>query len=309
MKLSLQAKQTKFTVNKEARELNDVIVLAIGEADGHGVQITEQTLVAFLAVVGSKQKVRIAHPIYYEADKPLSAIGYCADFYRDGIYVKAKALKLLPAFSAQEEADYAKLMAMAEQMPETFGLSIVFKYDEVAIDGQLPTVVPTKVYAVDIVSDPAATPSLFAAKEDEENIGFFGKLKSWLDKKEELDAAKIELASAKDEAAKALKASQDEAQAKFDKAVADLSAEKTALATKLAEAEAELSRLRDAAKLNDNLVFSGKLPTPKDTTQFQENPFMPGASFNETKQAVLRLNKPELARTLESEAKNKKSAK
>ena len=147
-------------IDREKLRLNGVAVLTKGDANGDAVD--DQTL-DLLVQLGNASVVRarIDHPnrsdpgeIEQDLDR---LVGQWTNFRRDGDVARADCqfLTKVPRVKAQAE----ELMAMAEEAPHLFGVSIVFD-DTPHAKGQKPkrnpVARPWKLYATDFVDIPAA---------------------------------------------------------------------------------------------------------------------------------------------------------
>ena len=124
-------------------------------------------------------------------DRLLTEIGVFSDFYRDESRIRAARFEILPSFRDAEPEQFARLFDLAERLPQTFGISIVFEgsmawetedgleeftsYRERPEDALFgyPTITPTRIESADFVDTPAATSSLFS--EGERDKPFQGK--------------------------------------------------------------------------------------------------------------------------------------
>lgn len=147
--------------------LNGVIVCTLGEAAGHGYEITTEFLKE-LVTYGN------AHPIKFRVDPPgkdihggaLSVTGRASNFRVDGECVRAD-VKL--EFLDEEETQ--KLLERAEKTPDLIGISIdadVRQGKKNKTTGLTPISL-IRLSSLDIVDDPAAVPALFSRNSTADN--------------------------------------------------------------------------------------------------------------------------------------------
>jgi hypothetical protein len=147
-------------IDAAAATIKNVSVITVGEARGHGMQIDEKTLLQVKAAaetyVGGL-KVKTDH---YSGFNEI--VGALKNFTIDGDQLRAD-LFLLKNHDAT-----ARIIEMAELMPDTFGLSISFS-GEHEESGETVLARCSEIYSADLVDTPAANPTgLFSAKVDSE---------------------------------------------------------------------------------------------------------------------------------------------
>lgn len=171
--------------------LQDVSILTIGEAKGHGVMVDEQTIADFMKLsLGKSIPAYLTHEGAQDPQtgKPLDRlgkeIGMFSGFYRDGNRVRAKNFTFLEAFKSQEPKTYATLLEMAKNFAENLGISPVMrnfrswvtKDGEVRADGdkvpatalnKLPSLRLRDLLSCDFVQKPAANLGLFNTQVDQ----------------------------------------------------------------------------------------------------------------------------------------------
>ena len=193
-----QADPRRFTfqatigkVDRAAEVLRDVVIIEAGEARGHRMMISERSVEAANDLLRDVNlPAYITHAGAY-GDRLLTEIGVFSDFYRDESRVRAARFEILPSFREAEPEQFARLFDLAERLPQTFGISIVFEgsmawetedgleeftsYRERPDDALFgyPTITPTRIESADFVDTPAATSSLFS--EGERDKPFQGK--------------------------------------------------------------------------------------------------------------------------------------
>jgi hypothetical protein len=139
--------------------LTGVQVVAIGEAQGHDFEITEDFLSAVvdLGQQAGTVKVRVNHP--EGRGDVLSIVGEASNFRLDGQCVRADVTLF-------DVPDAPRLLTLARQAGHLFGMSLDFAGETVKKAGQkLKQMTCEAIYAVDFVDTPAATRALFSAGE------------------------------------------------------------------------------------------------------------------------------------------------
>jgi hypothetical protein len=146
-------------IDAQAATISDVSVITVGEAKGHGMQIDAQTLVEVKAAAETYAgglKVKTDHYTGFN-----EIVGTLKNFRIDGDQLRAD-LFLLKNHDAT-----ARILEMAELMPDTFGLSISFTGEHEESDNDIVFARCTEIYSADLVDAPAANPTgLFSAKVD-----------------------------------------------------------------------------------------------------------------------------------------------
>jgi hypothetical protein len=165
-------------IDAAAATIKNVSVITVGEARGHGMQIDDKTLLQVKAAaetyVGGL-KVKTDH---YSGFNEI--VGALKNFTIDGDQLRAD-LFLLKNHDAT-----ARIIEMAELMPDTFGLSISFS-GEHEESGETVLARCSEIYSADLVDTPAANPTgLFSAKVD--------SMKKVMDEKQIADAIAAALA-------------------------------------------------------------------------------------------------------------------
>jgi len=146
-------------IDAQAATISDVSVITVGEAKGHGMQIDAQTLTEVKAAAETYAgglKVKTDHYTGFD-----NIVGTLRNFRIDGDQLRAD-LFLLKNHDAT-----ARILEMAELMPDTFGLSISFTGEHEESEGGTVFARCTEIYSADLVDAPAANPTgLFSAKVD-----------------------------------------------------------------------------------------------------------------------------------------------
>jgi len=145
-------------IDAAAATIKNVSVITAGEARGHGMQIDEKTLLQVQAAAETYAgglKVKTDH---YSGFNEI--VGVLKNFTIDGDQLRAD-LFLLKNHDAT-----ARIIEMAELMPDTFGLSISFS-GEHEESGETVLARCSEIYSADLVDTPAANATgLFSAKVD-----------------------------------------------------------------------------------------------------------------------------------------------
>jgi hypothetical protein len=148
-------------IDAQAATISDVSVITVGEAKGHGLQIDAQTLVEVKAAAETYAgglKVKTDHYTGFN-----EIVGTLKNFKITGDQLRAD-LYLLKNHDAT-----ARILEMAELMPDTFGLSISFTGEHEESDNDVVYARCAEIYSADLVDAPAANPTgLFSAKVDSE---------------------------------------------------------------------------------------------------------------------------------------------
>jgi hypothetical protein len=151
-------------IDAQAATISDVSVITVGEAKGHGMQIDAQTLVEVKAAAETYAgglKVKTDHYTGFN-----EIVGTLKNFRIDGDQLRAD-LFLLKNHDAT-----ARILEMAELMPDTFGLSISFTGEHEESDNDIVFARCTEIYSADLVDAPAANPTgLFSVKVDSVKTG------------------------------------------------------------------------------------------------------------------------------------------
>jgi hypothetical protein len=172
--------------------LQDVSILTIGEANGHGMLVDEKTISDFIKLsMGKTIPAYLTHEGAQdkETGRPLDRlgkeIGMFSGFYRDGNKVRAKNFQFLDSFKSAEPKTHATLVEMAKNFAENLGISPVMRHfrawvnkdgSEIKADGdnvpasamnKHPSMRLRDLLSCDFVQKPAANLGLFEAQVDE----------------------------------------------------------------------------------------------------------------------------------------------
>lgn len=140
---------TRQRIDADAGIIHGVSVITQGEALGHGLFIDAITLSQVRETAGAYPgglKVKVNHGKDLE-----SIVGVLKNFAMDGAQLRAD-LHLL-----KNAEDRAKIIEMAQTMPESFGLSVAIANEPEEIEGK-KYIRCAEIYSADLVDGPAANP-------------------------------------------------------------------------------------------------------------------------------------------------------
>jgi hypothetical protein len=147
------------TIDQANAVIAGVSVITVGEAKGHEMSIDERTLEQVKRAAETYSgglKVKTDHYTGFD-----NIVGTLKNFVIDGDQLRAD-LHLLKNHEAT-----ARILEMAELMPDTFGLSISFSGDHEKGSEGTTFARCEEIYSADLVDTPAANPTgLFSAKVD-----------------------------------------------------------------------------------------------------------------------------------------------
>ena len=146
-------------VDHDEMVIKNVSIITEGIAKGHGVQIDKTTLEQVMDLAKEFEgglKVKMDHFSGFSG-----IVGRINNF-------KIKGKKLLGDLHLLKNAQASPfVLEMAEEMPDTFGLSISFSGDDEEKSGHM-FARATELYSADLVDEPAANPTgLFSSKPQE----------------------------------------------------------------------------------------------------------------------------------------------
>jgi hypothetical protein len=139
--------------------LHGVSVITEGEASGHGLLVDATTLQQIKETASAYTgglKVKVNHGKNLE-----SIVGVLKNFVVDGKQLRADLHLLKTA------EDRAKIIEMAETMPESFGLSVSIANEPEEIEGK-KFIRCAEIYSADLVDGPAANPGGLFSKPNEQ---------------------------------------------------------------------------------------------------------------------------------------------
>lgn len=248
--------------------LQDVSILTMGEADGHGMIVDEKTLEQFMQLsLGKSIPAYLTHEgAIDESGRPKDRlgkeVGMFSGFYRDGDKVRAKNFQFFDAFKSNEPKTHATLMEMAKGFADNLGISPVMRRalswvtgsGEIPADGKnvpagalnkFPSMRLRELLSCDFVRKPAANVGLFEAAVDDKTNTIMSADTILLTKHtEEITSLSTQhkdaisaLETKHKDAVTALEAKVNEGIAQLAKATEDAKGLTSALAAKTKEAE------------------------------------------------------------------------
>jgi len=208
------------SVDREAGMIEGVSIIEAGEARGHRMMISGRTLDSVENILAERVLPAYISHNGAQTDRLMEEVGAFSEFYRAGDKIRAGRFEVLPSFREHEPERFDRLFDLAELMPATFGISIVFEGSlfwetdeaDVPFDGfterpegaehDLPTIEPNRIFSADFVDTPAATASLFTEKPAEPlNDEPKGEsMNAQIEKLDESASAELERRRAADEA-------------------------------------------------------------------------------------------------------------
>lgn len=120
-------KGKEHKVNASEGVMTEISLIEVGEARGHGLYIDETSLETALDVIGENIPAYITHEGALEDDRILREVGVFSEFYIEKDKLKARKFKALESFRDDEKVRFNRLFDIASEMPETFGVSLVFE--------------------------------------------------------------------------------------------------------------------------------------------------------------------------------------
>jgi hypothetical protein len=260
--------------------------MALGEAKGHGLNLDNTSLDQFLDLAVNR---RDGIKVRFGADHDAGASdinGSLKNFRRDGDKIRADLYLL------KSDRNFAKIIEMAEKLPNEFGLSASTTADEEVI-GKEKFVRFKEIFCVDIVSNPAATNGLFFSQTHNNQPNMLKEFAVMLGLPETATEADVKVAleakcklsdeakkKAEDEEKKKIEAD-DEAAGKQGKKFEALEAQLLELSNKLAGIETNSQAAKDAAHKAE--IEGLKLEASKD-----------GKVIPMNDEALLKLSIPEI---------------
>lgn len=148
------------------------------EAAGHGIYIDDKTIDGAMRLcLGRSLRSYLKHD-GAGGDRLGQEIGFFSGIYREGMKLKARTFEFLQSFKNEAGDLAAKLVEMAQKIPDQFGVSLVLEYKPVWVmaDGAelparlgesapggavrpVPSVRVMNVISADLVQRPAANPN------------------------------------------------------------------------------------------------------------------------------------------------------
>ena len=274
-----------YAVDVVAGTIDGVSLIQLGEAKGHGIYVDGISLGTALEVLGSANlPAFITHAGALNEDRMLKQVGYFSGFYIDQGKLKAETFQSLESFRDDQTESFNRLFDLAREMPDAFGLSLVFEAElvwvlkngeEISVsesEGKpkgasrdIPSVRFNSISSADFVDEPAANEDgLFSKKRNPAKIMEEETKPEELEKEDEKlvtlaepeeikDTEDEEAEEVQEPAEEAEKVSDDESEEDADELSA-LKAEVEALKAELAQLQEQLKAKSDeAAKLSKQL--------------------------------------------------------
>lgn len=270
-----------YAVDVVAGTIEGVSLIQLGEAKGHGIYVDGISLATALEVLGAANlPAFITHAGALKDDRMLKQVGYFSGFYIDQGKLKAESFQSLESFRDDQTASFNRLFDLAREMPDAFGLSLVFEADlvwtlkngeEISVadsegkpkgaSREMPSVRFNSISSADFVDDPAANEDgLFSKKRNTQNIMDEETNTEELEKEDEKTVALAEPVEIEEEQeAPAAEDPKEEPEADQDEAVdgdelAELKQEVEALRAELAQLQEQLTaKSEEADKLSKQL--------------------------------------------------------
>jgi hypothetical protein len=218
-------------VDKGAGIIRGVCVMAMGEVPDRNLYVDDLTLSRLVSLCSE-----YANGVKVKADHKSGILGV-SGVLRNFRVENGAARADLHLLSSDENRD--KLLEMAEEIPDTFGLSVSIEQDVVEYQGRM-SIRPTAVFSVDLVTDPAACPNgLFSQQSNRRPIDAKPNTKMSPDemtnKFAALEKSLSDFMSKCEERFKKYECDPQEDDSKFAKLEADMKATREEFAKKLTE--------------------------------------------------------------------------
>ena len=185
-KVCFRKKRSKFAqVDAAAGMIENVSLIQLGVAVGHEMQIDQRSLETALVALGDNLPAFITHEGALDSDRILEQIGAFSDFYLDGGKLRG-TFRAFDSFRVDESNRYNRLFDIAAEMPDAFGVSMVFEADlvwpdpdgrewgleekPVGVRQEFPSVRFLNVSSADFVESPAANEGLFSQPTIKKNL-------------------------------------------------------------------------------------------------------------------------------------------
>ena len=300
-------RRSKFQqVDVEAGLIENVSLIQAGVASGHSMRIDQRSLETAIAAMGDNLPAFITHDGALDSDRILQQVGAFSDFHLEAGKLRA-TFRAFESFRLDESNRFNRLFDIAGEMPDAFGVSLVFDADLVWIDydgrewsfeekpeginAEFPSVRFLNISSADFVETPAANDGLFSKPKSTLNK-IMDESTEVIEEKTELSAtAEIvetetnldETAESKEEMVAALESQIEELTAKL----ADLTSEHETLKGELTEANAKCVALETAGAVDALDVTIEDKQTIDVVTEFTEGDANTQRRLWETKKAAL----------------------
>ena len=232
----------KSKVDAENGRMIGVSLISVGPALGHNLYVDERSLETIIDKLSGPIPAFITHSGALFEDRLTKEIGIFENFRLDGDRILAD-FKAFKSFKTDEAREYNRLFELAEEIPDRFGVSIVFSADkawatsdgDVEFDGdsppegalfEYPSIRVEEVNSADFVDQPAANERGLFSSTNYNNTSI--KLMSRITKAELID--KLDNVCAENET--------------FAVANEELAKENTVLKSQVSELEEKLASLQ-----------------------------------------------------------------
>ena len=259
-------KRSKFQeVNADAGTIENVSLVQVGVAKGHAMRVDARSLETALVALGDNLPAFITHDGALQSDRILEQVGAFTEFRIDGGKLKAD-FRAFDSFRVDESNRYNRLFDIAQEMPDAFGVSLVFEADLVWVDAdgrewafadkpadvsdEYPSVRFLNVSSADFVETPAANDGLFSQPQPQPQKDM--DTNDQTEVAEPTEAALAEAEPATEPAVVDAAEEQNDKLAELEGKLADLSSEIENLRGQLSESEAKREAL--AAALGDEAL-------------------------------------------------------
>jgi hypothetical protein len=234
-----------------------------------------------LVALGDNLPAFITHEGALDSDRILEQIGAFSDFYLDGGKLRG-TFRAFDSFRVDESNRYNRLFDIASEMPDAFGVSMVFEADlvwpdpdgrewgleekPVGVRQQFPSVRFLNVSSADFVESPAANEGLFSQPTNKNNL--MSEEQNKKDEPEEVAEEVAEVSEPVEVQDQAESESNDAANAlgelvdNLTKQLAELQTEVAALQGALSESESKSKTLEQAFEGVDALDESTEETAP-----------------------------------------------
>ncbi len=257
-KVCFRKKRSKFAqVDAAAGIIENVSLIQLGVAVGHEMQIDQRSLETALVALGDNLPAFITHEGALDSDRILEQIGAFSDFYLDGGKLRG-TFRAFDSFRVDESNRYNRLFDIAAEMPDAFGVSMVFEADlvwpdpdgrewgleekPVGVRQQFPSVRFLNVSSADFVESPAANEGLFSQPTIKKNL-----MSEELKKEDEAEEIAEEIAEISEPVEV-----QDQAESERDDATNALGELVENLTKQLAELQTEVADLKGALSKSES---------------------------------------------------------
>jgi hypothetical protein len=283
------------TVSETEGVMYEVSLLQIGEAKGHDILVDESSLTSALEALRGSPKLPafLTHSGALVSDRLLQQVGYFMDFFIDDGKLKASKFVALDSFKEGQPQEYRKLFDIALNIPETFGVSLVFEAelawkvgDKEIVSNERPSessedkpyVRFVEIQSADFVDTPAANEEgLFQTYKNSKNMTDVQSPEVAEAEEEIVEEAIVEEANTEE-----VNATEDETATTDDMLsfLAELKSEINAINTRVEELfsiqEEHAMKLNAKASIREKVLASRKKPIapqteePKETTSFAD---------------------------------------